>query len=54
MGVLLLMLIGCMELTGVGVAMDSVALMWAGGVLLVPVTVGGLVYINISKHFKRK
>ena len=53
-GVLLLLLIGCIELTGVGIAMGGAALTWAGGILFVPVTAGGLVYINTSKRFRRK
>ncbi len=53
-GVLLLLMLGCIELTGVGIVLDSDALMWPGIVLIVPVTVGGLVYINKSKRFRRK
>ncbi len=53
-GVLLLLMLGCIELTGVGIVLDSDVLMWPGIVLLVPVTVGGLVYINKSKRFRRK
>ncbi len=53
-GVLLLLMLGCIELTGVGIVLDRDALMWPGIVLIVPVTVGGLIYINKSKRFRRK
>ncbi len=53
-GVLLLLIMGSVVLTGVGIALSIAALMWTGVILFVPVTVGGLVYINKSKRFRRK
>ena len=53
-GILILLMLGCIELACVGAALGSEAMMWTGGVLLVPVTAGGLIYINTSKRFKRK
>ena len=53
-GVLLLVMLVCMELLGLGAIFSKKALLLAGGILLVLATAAGLIYINKSKRFKRK
>ena len=52
-GILLLIMVGCIELIGFGAILDIALLEWGGGVLLVLFTAGGLIYINKSKRFKK-
>ena len=52
-GILVLLMVGCIELTGLGAILDIMPLTWGGIALLVLVTTGGLVYINTSKRFRR-
>ena len=51
-GILLLIMVGCIELIGVGAILDITILEWTGCALLIIFTAGGLVYINKSKRFK--
>ena len=51
-GILLLIMVGCIELIGVGAILDIMILEWTGCALLIIFTAGGLVYINKSKRFK--
>lgn len=53
-GILVLVMVGCIELTGLGVILDTPALTWVSLFLLTVLTVGGLLYINKSKRFKRE
>ena len=53
-GVLLLVIVACVELFMLGMILDITALMWGGGILLAVSTVFGLIYINKSKRFRRK
>ena len=53
-GVLLLVMVGCLELLLLGAVFGMTALEWGGGILLAVSTVSGLIYINKSKRFKRK
>ena len=53
-GVLVLVIVGCVELLLLGAVLDIVALMWSGGILFAVSTVFGLIYINKSQRFKRK
>ena len=52
-GILLLIMVGCIELVGVGAILDITILKWTGGALLIIFTAGGLVYINKSKRLRR-
>ena len=52
-GVLLFVLVGCLELLLLGAVLGIPALEWGGGILLAASTVFGLIYINKSKRFKR-
>ena len=52
-GVLVLLMVGCIELTVAGGVLDVPTLIWGGLVLLAVLTVGGLIYINKSARFKR-
>ena len=53
-GILLLVMVGCLELLLLGAVLGMVALTWGGGVLIAVSTVFGIIYINTSKRFKRK
>ena len=53
-GVLVLVIMGCVELLMLGLVLDMAALIWSSVILLVISTVFGLIYINKSKRFKRK
>lgn len=53
-GVLLLVMVGCIELLLLGAVTGMPALEWGGGILLAVSTAFGLVYINKSRRFKRK
>ena len=53
-GVLLLVMLACMELLGLGAILGKTFLLWIGGTLFALFTVTGLIYINKSKRFKRK
>ena len=53
-GALVLLMVGCIELIGLGAILDIMPLTWGGMALIILVTVGGLVYINTSKRFRRK
>ena len=53
-GVLVLVIVGCVELLMLGLVLDMTALAWGGGVLIAVSTVFGVIYINTSKRFKRK
>lgn len=53
-GVLLLVMVGCIELILAGAALGRPALSWGGGVLLALSVVVGLVYLNRSPRFKQK
>ena len=53
-GVLVLVIVGCVELLMLGLVLDMTALVWGGGILMAVSTVFGLIYINTSKRFKRK
>ena len=53
-GVLVLVIVGCVELLLLGAVLDMAALEWGGGILFAVSTVFGLIYINKSKRFRRK
>ena len=53
-GVLLLVIVGCVELLLLGAVLDMTALMWGGGILMAVSTAFGLIYINKSRRFRRK
>ena len=53
-GVLLLVIVGCVELLMLGLVLGMTALVWGGGILMAVSTVFGLIYINKSRRFKRK
>ena len=53
-GVLVLVIVGCVELLMLGLVLDMTALVWGGGILMAVLTVFGIIYINTSKRFKRK
>ena len=53
-GVLVLVIVGCVELLMLGLVLGMAALIWSGVILLVISIVFGLIYINKSKRFKRK
>ena len=53
-GILLFVMVGCIELLFLGAILDIAALKWSGGILLAASTVFGLIYINTSKRLKRK
>ena len=53
-GILLFVMVGCIELLLLGAILGMTALMWGGGVLLAASTVFGLIYINTSQHLRRK
>ena len=53
-GILLFVMVGCIELLLLGAVLDIAALEWGGGILFIVSTVFGLVYINKCKRFKRK
>ena len=53
-GILLFVMVGCLELLFLGAVLDITALDWGGGILFAVSTVFGLTYINKSKRFKRK
>ena len=53
-GILLFVMVGCVELLLLGAVLDITALEWGGGILMAVSTVFGLIYINTSKRFKRK
>ena len=53
-GILLFMIVGCCILISVGAVLDVPVLRWVGYVLLAVVAVGGMIYINKSKRFKKK
>ena len=53
-GILLFLIVGCCLLTTVGAVLDVPALRWVGYILLAAVTVGGFIYINKSKRFKKQ
>ena len=53
-GVLVLVIVGCVELLMLGLVLDMTVLVWGGGILMAVSTVFGLIYINKSQRFKRK
>lgn len=53
-GILLLIMMGCMELLMIGNLVNIAILRRAGGILLVLVSTAGLIIINTSKRFKKK
>ena len=53
-GILLFVMVGCLELLLLGAVLDMTALMWGGGILMAISTVFGLIYINKSRRFRRK
>ena len=53
-GVLVLVIVGCVELLMLGLVLDMTALVWGGGILMAVSTIFGLIYINKSQRFKRK
>ena len=53
-GILLFVIVACCVLTTVGAILDVPVLEWGGLALCAVLTVGGLVYINKSKRFKKK
>ena len=53
-GILLFVMVGCIEFLLLGAVLDITALIWGGGILFAISTVFGLIYINKSKRFKRK
>ena len=53
-GILLLVMMGCIELLLLGVVLGMTALIWGVVILLAASTVFGLIYINKSKRFRRK
>ena len=53
-GILLFVMVGCLELLLLGAVLGVAALEWGGGILLAVSTVFGLIYINKSQRFKRK
>lgn len=53
-GIFLLLMVGCIELSCLGAVLGVEPLTWGGMFLMVPLTVGGLLYINKSKRFKRE
>lgn len=53
-GALVLSMVGCIELTALGAILGMMVLTWVSLFLLTALTVGGLLYINKSKRFKRE
>ena len=53
-GVLLFVMVGCVELLLLGAVLGMTVLEWGGGILMAASTVFGLIYINKSQRFKRK
>ena len=53
-GVLLLVIVGCVELLLLGFVLGMTVLKWGGGILMAVSTVFGVIYINKSQRFRRK
>lgn len=53
-GILLLLMVGCIELSCLGAVLNVVALTWVSLFLTAVLTVAGLLYINKSKRFRRE
>ena len=53
-GVLVLVIVGCVELLMLGAVLGISVLMWGGGVLIAVSTVFGVIYINKSQRVKRQ
>ncbi len=53
-GVMVLSIVACILLSMAGAIWNLPALRWTGYGLLAAVTVGGLIYINKSKRFRKK
>ena len=53
-GILLFALLGCMVLIAVVSVLGMTTLVWGGLALTAAVSVGGMVYINKSKRFRKK
>lgn len=53
-GIFLLLMVGCIEFTGVCAVLGEKTPMWGGMLLIIPLTVGYLLYVNKSKRFKRE
>ena len=53
-GILLFVMVGCIELLLLGAVLGMTALEWVGGILFAVSTVFGLIYINTSQRLKRK
>lgn len=54
LGVLVLLILACIAVAMAGSVFGKPLLLWMGLALTAAVAVGGLVYINTSKRFKRK
>ena len=53
-GILVLVIVGCVELLMLGLVLNLTALVWGDGILMAVSTVFGLIYINKSQRFRRK
>lgn len=53
-GILLFVMLGCMTVIAVVSVLGMTTLVWGGLALTALVAVGGMVYINKSKRFKKK
>ena len=53
-GVLVLVIVGCVELLLLGAVLGMAAMEWCGGILMAVSTAFGLIYINKSQRFRRK
>ena len=53
-GILLFLILGCMVLIAVISVLGTTTLVWGGLVFTAAVSVGGMIYINKSKRFKKK
>ena len=53
-GVLVLVIVGCVEFLMLGLVLNVTALVWGGGILMAVSTVFGVIYVNTSKRFTRK
>ena len=52
-GIFLLLMVGCIELTGAGAVLGEETLTWGSFALIIVLTVAYLIYINKSRRFKR-
>ena len=53
-GVLTFVLAGCYAVATLGTALNSMALVWIGIVLVLIAIIAGAIYINVSKRFRKK